>query len=131
MGFLIVVVGGTLLIVSTLALIDKRIEGKKLARMSPAGRNEYHRQAQIVQEKQHRQAMIWSHGFVNAAMICPHCQTSGPVHTRRVTKKRGISGAKATGALLTGGVSILATGLSAKEASTEAFCGNCRNTWSI
>lgn len=34
-----------------------------------------------------------------------------------------------TGAILTGGVSILATGLSRKEAATEAFCTHCKSTW--
>jgi hypothetical protein len=43
--------------------------------------------------------------------------------------KKGISGGKATGALLTGGVSILASGLSRKEKVTEARCANCRQTW--
>jgi hypothetical protein len=62
-------------------------------------------------------------------IICPHCQIRGRVRTKRVTAKRGISGGKATGALLTGGVSLFATGLSRKEKMTQATCGNCRVTW--
>jgi hypothetical protein len=46
-----------------------------------------------------------------------------------VKVKRGISGGKATGAVLTGGVSMLATGLSRKEAATKATCGNCGSRW--
>src|SRR5690348_14328204 len=44
-----------------------------------------------------------------AAMICPQCQVRGKVFTTKVSVKKGISGGKATGALLTGGLSLLAT----------------------
>jgi hypothetical protein len=46
-----------------------------------------------------------------------------------IKRKKGISGGKAVGALLTGGLSILATGLSRKEKSTQAHCDNCGATW--
>lgn len=68
-------------------------------------------------------------GWVSPAMVCPHCQTKGKVRTTPVTKKKGISGAKATGAVLTGGLSVLATGLSRKENLTQAHCDNCNSTW--
>jgi hypothetical protein len=42
-------------------------------------------------------------GMLNPALICPHCQTKELVRTKHVERKAGISGAKATGALLTGG----------------------------
>ncbi|MGI8879571.1 MAG: hypothetical protein ACR2KJ_03470 [Jatrophihabitans sp.] len=45
--------------------------------------------------------------------------------------KRGISGGKATGAVLTAGVSLFATGLSRKEQVLRATCGNCRVVWTI
>ena len=64
-------------------------------------------------------------------LVCPHCQVRGKVKSRRVTKKVGVSGAKATGAVLTGGLSILATGLSQKEQCTEAHCENCGSTWTF
>ena len=64
-----------------------------------------------------------------ARMICPHCQVRGQVRTRSVRLKRGISGGKATAALLTGGISILATGLAKKEDATEAECHNCGAIW--
>ena len=69
------------------------------------------------------------YGPENSAYICPHCQTPGHVRTKQVTRDKGISGAKATGAVLTGGLSILATGLSRREAVTQAHCGNCGSTW--
>jgi hypothetical protein len=65
----------------------------------------------------------------DAAIVCPHCQTQGAVTTRSVKLKKGVSGAKATGAVLTLGWSMLATGLSRKEQATELRCGNCRMRW--
>ena len=64
-------------------------------------------------------------------ILCPHCQVRGRVQTKRVKVKRGISGGKATGAWLTGGVSLWVTGLSHKEKTTQATCGNCHVTWMI
>jgi len=46
-----------------------------------------------------------------------------------VKRKKGVSGAKATGAILTLGWSLLATGLSRKEEITQAHCENCQATW--
>jgi hypothetical protein len=71
------------------------------------------------------------HGALNAHMVCPHCSAKGQVRTKRTTLKKGVSGGKATAALLTGGISLLATGLSRKEPRTEARCDVCSNTWSF
>lgn len=70
-------------------------------------------------------------GYLNHAIICPHCGSRGVVRTRSVQQKRGISGAKATGAILTGGVSLLATGLSRKENATAAHCDHCGSDWAF
>ncbi len=67
--------------------------------------------------------------YLNDKLVCPHCQTVGHVYTKQITKKQGISGGKATAAILTGGTSILATGLSQKEHMTEGHCENCKSTW--
>lgn len=64
-------------------------------------------------------------------IVCPHCNTRGSVHTKPVKVKRGISGGKATGAVVTLGWSLLATGLSRKVKVTEAKCDNCNVTWLI
>lgn len=64
-------------------------------------------------------------------VVCPHCQHRGKVETRSTDRKRGISGSKATGALLTGGISLLATGLSRHEWVTQAYCDNCQITWDL
>lgn len=64
-------------------------------------------------------------------VICPHCHEAGGVSRRLVRRKRGISGGKATGAVLTGGVSMLATGLSRKEDVTNLSCSNCGMSWDV
>ncbi len=69
------------------------------------------------------------YGPINPAMTCPHCETKGKVRTTKVKQKKGVSGGKATAAVLTGGLSILATGLSRKEEVTQAHCDKCDNTW--
>jgi hypothetical protein len=66
-----------------------------------------------------------------AQIICPHCQTRGSVTARQVTRKKGISGGKATGAVLTGGVSMLATGLSRKESARRLSCSSCGMQWDV
>lgn len=67
----------------------------------------------------------------DALLVCPHCGTRGLVRSQSVKRKRGISGGKATGAVLTGGVSVLATGLSRKERATRMDCGRCGTTWYV
>lgn len=76
-----------------------------------------------------RKQKIETYGYISPAMICPHCQTKGQISTKPVKRKKGVSGAKVTGAILTFGVSMLATGLSRKEGLTQAHCGNCNSTW--
>lgn len=65
----------------------------------------------------------------DAQIVCPHCQTRGRVTTSHVKLKKGVSGGKAVGAILTGGLSVLAVGLSRKEAATKAECSNCGSVW--
>lgn len=79
-------------------------------------------------EKKKRQQ---KYGFLNKSMICPHCQQAGQVRTKVITQKKGVSGGKATAAVLTGGLSLLAVGLSRKEDAIQAHCDNCKNTWSF
>ena len=69
------------------------------------------------------------YGSRSGVIVCPHCTFKGQVHTKSINKKVGISGGKATAALLTGGVSLLVTGLAKKEALTEAHCCHCKSTW--
>jgi hypothetical protein len=80
-------------------------------------------------ERKQESRDTWMYGRINPQMICQHCGVRGSVRTQSITTKQGISGGKATAAILTGGVSLLATGLSRKVANTQAHCGNCRNDW--
>lgn len=82
-----------------------------------------------LQEETQAQTFNEAYGQLYNQIICPHCGLKGVVRTKQITKKHGISGAKATGAILTGGFSLLATGLSKKENITEAHCTNCNQTW--
>ncbi len=86
---------------------------------------EEHRIAQLPQAERDRLRF----GPINPAMICPHCQQQGTVRTKTASHKKGVHGGKATAALLTGGVSLLAIGLSRHENLTEAHCNNCKNSW--
>ena len=87
---------------------------------------EEERQRQIDAEAER---VLAHYGPISPLYICPHCQTKGFVRTIPVKRKKGVSGAKATGAILTLGFSMLATGLSRKENVTQAHCGNCNSTW--
>jgi hypothetical protein len=62
-------------------------------------------------------------------MKCPHCETVGQITTKKVNLKKGVSGGKAVAGLLTGGLSLLAVGLSREEKQTQAHCRKCGNTW--
>jgi len=74
-------------------------------------------------------ALFMAHGELNSKMLCPHCGDRGAVHVKSKKDKAGISGGKATAALLTGGFSLLALGLSRHQEVTEAWCGNCGSRW--
>ncbi|HEX4495326.1 MAG TPA: hypothetical protein VIE43_06640 [Thermoanaerobaculia bacterium] len=76
-------------------------------------------------------AALWEYRFgpINPALICPHCQTKGRVHARRISVAAGISAEKATAAVLTGGYSVLATGLSRTADRTQAACEACSSVW--
>jgi hypothetical protein len=68
-------------------------------------------------------------GARDGRLYCPHCQQFGCVATQPTMVKKGISGGKAMAALLTGGWSMLFTGLSQEDMMTKATCSNCGSTW--
>lgn len=72
-----------------------------------------------------------SHGALNQMLKCPHCDEKGGVRTKGANERKGISGGKAVGGLLTGGLSLVATGISRREKLTKAFCEKCRSSWSF
>jgi hypothetical protein len=89
------------------------------------------RRSSLTSDERYMEDVGEKFGPFNPAMACPHCQTKGMIRTKAVDKKTGISGGKATAAVLTGGVSMLATGLSRVEETTQAHCEECKNTWSF
>ncbi|WP_411727809.1 hypothetical protein [Methyloglobulus sp.] len=101
--------------------------------MSPEEQQKYLEEKQLrlaeanqrIRERNHE----IEYGSINTAMVCPHCQSIGKIRTKEVKQKKGVSGGKATAAVLTAGLSLLAVGLSRKEGSTQAHCDNCNNTW--
>lgn len=68
---------------------------------------------------------------ISKKVECPHCRKIGCVLTRKREVKKGISGGKATGAIFTGGLSLLVTGLSRKEKVMQAKCKNCKSEWTF
>ena len=72
---------------------------------------------------------VATYGQLSPTMVCPHCQSSGRVRTKQVKQKKGVSGGKATAAVVTAGLSVLVTGLSRKELATQAHCMKCGSTW--
>jgi hypothetical protein len=88
----------------------------------------YQKQQQFASLPQDEQDQL-NFGFLNPAMICPHCHQAGTVRTKVGNHNKGIHGGKATAAMLTGGITLLATGLSRHENQTEAHCDHCKNSW--
>jgi len=62
---------------------------------------------------------------------CPHCQGVGTVTIARVTKKKGVSTSKATAAILTGGISLIGTGLAKKGEVSQLTCSACGISWEV
>lgn len=62
-------------------------------------------------------------------VICPRCHEVGDVSSRLEDRKSGISGGKATAAILTLGLSLLVVGLSRKTLVEHAQCDNCESVW--
>jgi hypothetical protein len=58
--------------------------------------------AQSHQTPEEKQKELY--GSFNLAMKCPHCDQVGKIRTKQVAQKKGVSGVKATAAVLTGGV---------------------------
>lgn len=98
---------------------DERIAINEAARQSALEHIEA-RKAEILEER---------FGTLRPPMVCPHCHATGAVYCKAVERKKGVSGAKATGAFLTGGLSLFVVGLSRKEAETQATCENCEAVW--
>lgn len=65
------------------------------------------------------------------AIECPYCHKVGGVTTRPARRVKGVSGVKTTYGILTGGMSLMLTGISRAEWVTRARCKNCTATWDM
>ena len=68
-------------------------------------------------------------GNIKSKIVCPYCNALGCVGLKKVERKSGLHGGKATVGLFTGGLSLLATGLSRKMPSLEYKCYSCGAKW--
>lgn len=71
------------------------------------------------------------HRAGDTQLVCPHCQSQGTVTSTTGKAKKGVSGGKATAALLTGGATLVFTGLSRRQAVTIRTCSNCNTKWEV
>ncbi len=116
------ILGVSFLVVIIFSIIGALFERGKIKNMSSVELKAYERQKE-------KEELSRLHGEITPEIICPHCQEKGNVHTQKHTKQQGINGAKATMGVFTGGLSLLATGLSDSKMVTKAFCENCQQTW--
>lgn len=116
------IVAGVVALVLVTVRKQRAREESEISALSEADRHAY-----LTKKADARAEAIY--GPLRVALVCPHCQQKGSVHTKKVTQKTGVSGGKATAAVLTGGASLLAVGLSRKQGLTEAHCTNCNSTW--
>jgi hypothetical protein len=128
MGFW-TLVGVAFVVFVVFSIVVAAAEKKKVAAMSPSEKKTYVATKKAKEAKRQGALLTQQHGQINPSLVCPHCQEKGNIRTQPVKRKKGISGGKAAAAILTGGVSMLATGLSRKERSTAAYCGNCESEW--
>jgi hypothetical protein len=119
--------GAIVLIGIFIAIFAKAGEKKEADRRSALPQAE----REALEREERDLAQDQEFGPKNEAMVCPHCQSKGAVRIKRVKQKQGISGGKATAALLTGGASLVAVGLSKKGEVTQAMCENCQCQWTF
>jgi hypothetical protein len=122
----------TLLVVLVLLLViayqlvrffrQRKTNQEKLAAMTPIERKG------LLELRAERAATVkW--GRLNHTIICPQCHTKGAVRVRWEMRKGGVSGGKATAAILKGGTSLLLPGRYRWQEATGAHCHNCTSTW--
>ncbi|MEJ2193376.1 MAG: hypothetical protein P8X73_00780 [Ignavibacteriaceae bacterium] len=66
---------------------------------------------------------------LNYEMICPYCQRKGQVRVKTIIQYKRINVVQATAAILTFGITLLATGFLRKEQERHAHCGYCNSVW--
>jgi Tfp pilus assembly protein PilX len=121
----------TVAVLAGFSALSAKVEADSRKEMSPEELAAFDAQKKAEAASREWDANVQKYGPANTKMICPHCQKTGSVRTKKVQVQQGISGAKATGAVLTGGASILVTGLSHKVGATQAHCDNCGADWTF
>ena len=124
MEYLIPIIIGIILVIVIMVVAKSvhKFDKEEIDRMSPQ-EQEKHYAGQTTRQLEAK----W--GPINPSMLCPHCNEKGKIHTKSVKRKQRIHAGKATAAVLTGESSMLGNGLSRKKGITQAYCGNCHNTW--
>ena len=124
MEYLIPIIIGivSIVVIIVFAIFVHKFDKEEFAKMSPQER-EKHYSEQTAKQLEAK----W--GSINPSMVCPHCNEKGKIHTKSVKRKQRIHPGKTTAAVLTGEPSMLGTELSRKKGITQAYCGNCHNTW--
>lgn len=106
----------------TVYAFSKIKEEEEYTNLTPAEKAYIQKQIRI-------QELTKNFGIINPELICPHCQTKGLVRNKYIKSDQGISGDKATAAVLTGGATVLFTGLKNETIKTQAYCEKCRSIW--
>jgi sensor histidine kinase regulating citrate/malate metabolism len=124
MEYLIPIIIGIFLmiVIMVVAKSVRKFDKEEIARMSPQEREKRY-------SEQTAKQLEAKWGPINPSMVCPHCNEKGKVHTKSVKGKQRIHAGRATAVVLTGESSMLENGLTRKKGITQAYCGNCHNTW--
>jgi hypothetical protein len=124
MEYLIPIIIGILLMIVIMVAAKSvhKFDKEEIDRMSPQEREKHY-------SKQTARQLEAKWGPINPSMACLHCNEKGKVHTKSVKRKQRIHASRATAAVLTGESSMLGNGLSRRKVITQAYCGNCHNTW--
>ena len=67
----------------------------------------------------------------NPQLVCPHCQTRGQVSVWTERRAKRKTATRITGAVLTAGGSLPATGVSKKGTVQVMHCAHCDMTWDV
>jgi len=96
---------------------------------TPEEQAEYDKRQEEVQKQTDKQVYEARYGVLNDKIKCNYCENVGSVRFRRVQTKKGFSTGKATAAVLTAGISVIATGLAKKGGASKLYCENCKMEW--
>jgi hypothetical protein len=124
-------IAGFFFFVLVLHLFVVRSDRRKLQKATPEEREAQETIEKWEQQQARERMEKASFGALHPEVICPHCQHKRGVRMKKKTAKKGISGGKAVGGIVTGGASLLLTGISRHEGFTEARCKNCKTQWGI